>query len=104
MVRPDNLVEIEVDMELNLNGYTKIEIDSNHINYGRDLTRATNLAIDEIKEIVLYFLDRRIIEPEGEVIYGKESCDYYSLIKIYQNKIYKLVFVSVLTRKTRLEL
>ncbi len=99
VIRPDDLVIIDVEINFNLQNYYKIEIDLNHINYGKNFTRKTDLTVEEIKILVTSLLDTRIFAPHAERDYGDDSCEYYYLVKALNGKIYKLVFCECTDRK-----
>ncbi|MGZ3857576.1 MAG: hypothetical protein ACXVKO_15060 [Bacteriovorax sp.] len=72
VVRPGSLVIIDVEIEFNFLNYLKIEIDLQHINRGKNLTRETNLSEEEILILVKEFLNGEILESEVQKDYGDE--------------------------------
>lgn len=92
VVRPDDLVRVDVEIEFNFLIYNKLEIDLRHINQGKSLTRHTGFTTFDIMDVVSDFLDGEICEVDEQKDYGKYSCNYFSLIKKFNSNYYKLVF------------
>lgn len=102
VIRPEGLQIIDVDIEFNLLNYSKLEIDLQHINRGKWLTRETSFLLGEILNLVTNFLDGELIEADAQKVYENESCDYYCLSKNYRGKTYKLVFCICTDKKETL--
>jgi hypothetical protein len=81
-----------VDLWFNFRNYYSLEIDLNHINLGKKKTREEFFTILKVQEIIQYFLDEIILEASRIREYKTGSCQYFSLISVYQKKNYKLVF------------
>lgn len=99
VTRPANLVIVDVEIEFNFLIYTKLEIDVNHINYGKSFTRVVNYSANEVAGLVHLLLDGVSSDLYTEKVYGDESCYYFSLIKNIDERRYKIVFCTCSDRQ-----
>lgn len=102
VIRPDDLVIVDVEVEFNFLIYNKLEIDLRHINHGKTFTRETSYTVDEITCIVRSLLNGVISDVYTEKYYGNESCTYFTLYKTLEGKQYKIVFCYCTDRKDTL--
>jgi hypothetical protein len=89
LVRDDELLEIEAD-EFKFRGktYNKLLISMGHINFDKDDNKRSDLAVEEVINLVIYEINAKYFEPVGR----KESTNYYVHLFVYKLKPYKLVF------------
>ena len=92
MVRPKNLVVVSTEITFNYVVFTELEIDLNHINFGKDQTRASHFSINELAEIVKTMLDGLYLDTESVRNYGLYNCEYFSIVKENDHKRYKMIF------------
>jgi hypothetical protein len=98
VTRPDGLVIVDVEIEFNFLNYSKVEIDLQHINQGKNVTRKTQFSVEEAVNLVIALIDGQVIELDSQRYYGDDSCNYYSAIKKFQSNFYKLVFCTCTDR------
>lgn len=102
VIRPGDLVIVDVEIEFNFHFYTKLEIDLRHINRGKGFTRETNYSIDQVAFLAKSLLHGDTSDLYIEKIYGDESCTYFTIYKTLGTKQYKIVFCSCTDQKNTL--
>jgi hypothetical protein len=102
VVRPDDLVTVDVEIEFNFLYYNKIEIDLEHINRGKSNTREAGYRVDEVTNIVKSLLDGAMSDVYTKKYYGDDCCTYFSIHKTLEDKHYKIVFCYCSDRKETL--
>jgi hypothetical protein len=102
VIRPDILQIVDIDIEFNYVKYSKLEIDLQHINRGKKLTRHSNFLLEEVLILVTFILDGEVIGLNASKSCGDENCDYFSILKRFQGNNYKLVLCVCSDRKDTL--
>jgi hypothetical protein len=92
VIRPKDLMIVKVDIEFNYLHYTKLEIDLEHINRGKNFSRETKFSVEEIIFLAQLFIDGEHLELDAQKYYEDESCNYFIMIKKFQDNNYKLIF------------
>lgn len=86
--RPENLVEVSIDLVFNLVEFEEMEIDMAHIN--RDYRSSLN--VEEVTQLVYSKLNGLALAPSSSKIYDDGVCDYFATYVTLDSKKLKLVF------------
>lgn len=90
--RPKNLVYCEVDVEFNSDYFLALEIDLDHVNFGKKKARTSNITALEVIEITTSLIMNKFLIPDDSKSFKDANCEYFSVIGKWQKKKYKLVF------------
>ncbi len=92
ITRPDGLVFCDVDLWFNFRSYSVLEIDIEHINFGKNKIRDSYFTPGNVSEIVIELIGDDDLFPDDKKQFGNEFCNYYIKIGKYKSQKYKLVF------------
>lgn len=102
ITRPSGLVECEVNLIFNFRKIDGLEIDIEHINFGKKNSRDSSLSVSLIAGIVEVLINGKEYESQNIKFYGDEVCAYYKIIGIFDSKKYKLVICLCSDRPRRI--
>ena len=72
IIRPDGLVTVKFNLEFNSQKFEFLEVDLSHINQ----RQRSKLSIDDVKKLVLCFINNNYVMPSDEKEFGEEYCSY----------------------------
>lgn len=90
--RPNNLIIVEANFEFNGLLINEIEIDLDHVNFGRNMEKKrSSFEADFVSKVCLEFFSNKYLKDVGQQQFGDDLCLYFKLEEVFRNERYKMV-------------